>query len=58
MFGKQLMRRHVSLFKKMANNVTYSPRNIKVNLKIVKSTLFKRVLTDVSVMLASSGYKY
>ena len=58
MFGKQLMRPHVSLFKKMANNVTYSPRNIKVNLKIVKSTLFKRVLTDVSVMLASSGYKY
>ena len=58
MFGKQLMRPHVSLFKKMANNVTYSPRNIKVNLKIVKSTLFKRVLTDVSVMLPSSGYKY
>ena len=28
-----------------------------VNLKIVKSTLFKRVLTDVSAMLPSTGYK-
>ena len=26
-------------------------------MKIVKSTLFKRVLTEVSAMLLSSGYK-
>ena len=30
---------------------------LNVNLKIVKSKLFKRVLTDVSAMLPSSGYK-
>ena len=30
---------------------------LNVNLKIVKSKLFKRVLTDVSAMLPSTGYK-
>ena len=30
---------------------------VNVNLKIVNLTQFKRVLTDVSAMLPSSGYK-
>ena len=33
------------------------PQLLNVNFKIVKSTLFKRVLTDVSAILPSTGYK-
>ena len=33
------------------------PNFLNVTLKIIKSTQFKRVLSDVALMLSSSGYK-